>query len=275
MNAAKHTVAAISISESPDMQVLGFGKGHLKEAMAKMATQLLAFGADLAYGGDLRSSGLTRLLFELVLRYRRDHDVGNGVRVTDYLAWPVHIRMPADELKAMADELQESTRLALIGDHGDVLTMEKRQSMKPHEPSDQEWTEGLTAMRQIMRSQTDVRISLGGRLEGYKGRMPGIAEEVLLSLQSKQAVFLLGGFGGCTHDIAEDLNLIEPWEGSRPAWCGREQFKQFTAADLNNGLSEDENRTLAQTPYIDQAVLLVLQGLNRIHDNARGIAQDA
>ena len=257
------------------MRILGFGAGHLREAMAKMATQLLAFGADLAYGGDLRPRGLSRLLVELVRRYQRDHDAGHGARVTDYLAWPMHIRMQAGELKAMATELQASAKLELIGDHGDMLAMEKRQSMTSREPSDQEWTKGLTTMRRIMRSRTEVRISLGGRLEGYRGRMPGIAEEVLLSLQSKQAVFLLGGFGGCTRGIAESLKLVEPWEGSRSVWRGRQQFEQFTAADLCNGLSEDENRVLAQTPYIDQAVLLVLQGLNRMHDSSRGGAQGA
>ena len=47
-----------------------------------------------------------------------------------------------------------------------------------------------------MRQETRARIVLGGRVAGYKGRMPGIAEEALLSLQAQQPVFLLGGFGG-------------------------------------------------------------------------------
>ena len=60
----------ISISESPDMRYFGFSDGHLKDAMAGFAIHLLASGANLAYGGDLRDSGFTRLIFDLVLRYR-------------------------------------------------------------------------------------------------------------------------------------------------------------------------------------------------------------
>ena len=60
----------ISISESPDMRYFGFSDGHLKDAMAGFAIHLLASGANLAYGGDLRDAGFSRLIFDLVLRYR-------------------------------------------------------------------------------------------------------------------------------------------------------------------------------------------------------------
>ena len=83
---------AISISESPDMAVLGLSDEHLRDAMAEIARHLLALGVRLAYGGDLRASGFTELLFELVARHRRDADEGDErTGVTNYLAWPVHI----------------------------------------------------------------------------------------------------------------------------------------------------------------------------------------
>ena len=63
---------AISISESPDMSVLGLGDEHLRDAMAEIARHLLALGARLIYGGDLRQHGFSDLLFELVARHRRD-----------------------------------------------------------------------------------------------------------------------------------------------------------------------------------------------------------
>ena len=93
--------------------------------------------------------------------------------------------------------------------------------------------------------------------------MPGIAEEALLSLQKDQPLFLLGGFGGCTRDIAETLGLVERWAGSRPAWPGRNLFEGFSP-ELNNGLTEEENATLARTPHIDQANILVMRGLHRL-----------
>jgi len=57
-------------------------------------------------------------------------------------------------------------------------------------------------------------------LEGYRGTIPGIAEEASLSLEAGQPLFLVGGFGGCARDIAETLGLAERWAGSRDAWAG-------------------------------------------------------
>ena len=51
-------------------------------------------------------------------------------------------------------------------------------------------------MRTVMRGDIQARVVLGGRVEGYKGAMPGIAEETCLSLEAGQPIFVLGGFGG-------------------------------------------------------------------------------
>jgi hypothetical protein len=112
-----------------------------------------------------------------------------------------------------------------------------------------------------MRAETNARILLGGRVDRYKGNMPGIAEEALLSLQDGQPVFLMGGFGGCARDVAETVGLVAPWEGSRPPWPGRTAFQAFSASDLNNRLTTEENTILAHTPHVDQAVTLILRGL--------------
>lgn len=56
---------AFSISRSPDMEVLGMGREHLDDAMTEIARHLIACGATLAYGGDLREKGFTKRLFEV------------------------------------------------------------------------------------------------------------------------------------------------------------------------------------------------------------------
>ena len=129
-------------------------------------------------------------------------------------------------------------------------------------------------MRTAMRGDIRARIVLGGRVEGYKGAMPGIAEEAWLSLEAGQPVFLAGGFGGCTRDIAETIGLAERWAGSRDEWAGRERFRTYTPDDLHNGLSRDENAILARTPHIEEAVTLVSRGLRRVlgnGDHERGL----
>ena len=128
-------------------------------------------------------------------------------------------------------------------------------------------------MRTVMRRDIRARIVLGGRVEGYKGAAPGIAEEARLSLETGQPVFLLGGFGGCARDIAETIGLVERWAGSRDAWAGRARFRKHSPDDLHNGLSADENRVLAHTPHIQEAVTLVSQGFRRLFGNGGDHAQ--
>ena len=258
---------SISISESPDLRALGLSEGHLRDAMAEIALYLLASGRSLAYGGDLREHGFTVLLADLIGRYR-DHPRHRGtVAITDYLAWPVHIRMKPKDLRKFSSEHGPAVRLIFLTLDGSRLARERRLTMPEHDPQEEEWTKGLTAMRMTMCEDTQARIVLGGRVEDYRGAMPGIAEEASFSLERKQPVYLLGGFGGCTRDIAETLGLVERWPGSRKEWEGRTCFRKYSPDDLHNGLSRDENARLARTPHIQEAVTLVSRGLRNIVNN--------
>jgi hypothetical protein len=99
--------------------------------------------------------------------------------------------------------------------------------------------------------------------------MPGIAEEALLSLQARQPLFLIGGFGGCSRDIAEALGLAARSTTSRPKWKELEAFVDFKGVDLDNGLTREENAILAKTPHIDEAIALTLRGLLRLETDGR------
>ena len=259
---ADRTVA-ISVSESPDMSVLGLSDAHLRDAMDRLALHLLASGASLAYGGDLRKDGFTDLLFELVSRYQSEESEVQ-IGVTNYLAWPVHVSKEADELEEISHSLAGTGELVCLTQDGRRLEPSVWNQRELHKPTDEEWATGLTAMRRVMHRATQARVVLGGRVTGYKGDMPGIAEEALLSLKESQPLFLLGGFGGCARDIAETLGLVECRAGAYPDWLGRQKFEGFSPSDLSNGLSEEENATLARTPHIDQAIVMVLRGLYRL-----------
>jgi len=262
-NEAQFTVA-VSASESPDMEALGLGGAHLREAMGEIALRLLANGVSLAYDGDLRPNGFTELLAELVERYRNHPRHDGTITVTDYLAWPVHIRMDSNTLASFAAGHGDAASLVLLTRDGARLEPEQRFELPTREPDEDEWAEGLTAMRTVMLRETQARVVLGGTIEGFKGAMPGIAEEAHLSLRANQPVFLLGGFGGCVRDIAETIGLVGRWAGSRGEWTGRCGFSRFSPGDLHNGLSREENGTLAGTPHVEEAVNLVSRGLHRI-----------
>lgn len=253
----------ISIAESKDMEALGLSEDHLRDAMAEVARHLLAMGARLVYGGDLRQRGFTELLFELVARYRRDADVGDGrPPVVNYFAWPVHRSMLPESIQVVAENLKGLAELHLLDDQGRDLSAEQLKVETSH-ITDEDWSAGLTAMRHVLTGACHARILLGGRVTEFKGRMPGIAEEALCSITAKQPLYILGGFGGCARDIAEELGLVTPHQIQTVAWAERAQFSGMTQAVLNNGLNKSENETLARTVHVDEAVALILRGLLR------------
>lgn len=261
---------AIAISDSPDMAALGLAPEHLRDAMAEIARHLLAMGARLVYGGDLRANGFTELLFELVARYRRDADLGDArPAVTNYLAWPIVVSKPAAELQSLAKELTGLAEVHCLDTQGAELALDKLDNAARPHVTDADWAESLTAMRGVLTRASDARVVLGGRVEGFKGRMPGIAEEALTALEAEQPLFLLGGFGGCARDLAAILGL-SPSPPIAPAWPGQDEFQRFNRTSLRNGLTADENVVLARTVHVDEAVALLLRGLLRLAASQAG-----
>nr|GEW82230.1 hypothetical protein [Tanacetum cinerariifolium] len=255
---------ALSISESEELAQLGLAPEHLQDAMAEVARFLLALGARLLYGGDLRPGGFTQVLFELVARHRRDANEGdNRLAVDNLLAWPVHLQLPAEQLKELSVALHGLANLVYLTADGDVLAATTRRTLTSREPTAAEWAQGLSTMRSYALRTSNARIVLGGKTSGFQGVMPGVAQEALYSLQAGQPLFLLAGFGGCTRDLAEMLGLL-PRRNSSPkleAWPNQQAFTPFGADSLNNGLTRKENELLARTVHIDQAVTLILRGL--------------
>lgn len=274
----------ISISESPDLGSLGLGVGlpgdrepYLREAMTEIALYLLRYGASLAYGGDLRPGGFTFALFELVHSYRQDAE---ALPVANYLAWPVHLNMPDDQLRANLALFVGGGRLILLDPEGhpigspeasfDEVLAARRERMASTQPPEDEaaaWASGLLAMRRTMARDCSARLLLGGRVQGYKGAYPGLAEEALLMLEARKPLFLAGGFGGCTRDVIAAVDGANGWRKRPPEETGpgyaeiMEHLAQHTPHDLRNGLPLDQNKILFETTSVPQIVKLVLAGL--------------
>lgn len=257
-------VVAISISESPDMAILGLAKEHIDDAMAEVSRHLLAMDAQVIYGGDLRAKGFTEILFELVSRYSREVDSGGQkIYARNFLAWPVHVNLSIEELKQASQDLEDIAELVCLTADAKIMTASEREKHSKRPTRDDEWSVGLTAMRNMMAQISNARIVLGGRVENFKGKMPGIAEEALSSFKAKKPLFLLGGFGGCAGDISAILDLAPTRKQREPKWPGQDEFSTFSKNDLNNGLTLQENEILATTIHIDQAVALILRGMLR------------
>lgn len=260
----------ISISESPDLGRVGLGKAHLSEAMIEIARHLLRFGVSLAYGGDLRPGGFTRALFELVHSYRRD--APQTLPVANYLAWPVHRRYPPGEIAELGEEFVGGGRLIFLDMEGNELSEPMRRErlasyQLPPDEESREWAEGLTAMRRTMTRECSGRLLLGGQVRGYKGAAPGLAEEALGMLRAGKPLYLAGGFGGCTRDLIAALGYEKDWPPRQADEIGpgyREAMAavgELSVADLNNGLSAEENAILFETTSIPKILRFLRQGL--------------
>ncbi len=154
------------------------------------------------------------------------------------------------------------------------------------------WARAMTDMRKRMTTDVTARLVIGGKLEGYAGVLPGVAEEALLSLRAGQPLFLVGAFGGAAHVVVDALEQRSPaaltldsfrqrvpnYEATLAVFeqTGRaletpeaianelaELGRDGPAAALNNGLDDNENREMFTGTDPLRLVELVLLGLAR------------
>ncbi|WP_339113975.1 hypothetical protein [Thioclava sp. GXIMD2076] len=269
-DALKGKRLGISVSNSPDLDRLGLTETHFRMTLGELVRSVVIAGGDLYYGGHLQPEGITTFLIEELHRYgRRDRPL----KVC--LAWSIHRSMSKEQIAEQKDFLGLFGEIHFLDSNGDRL--EGPLNEEPvSEFSSEERAGALSGLRNYMAKNTDARIVIGGKRDGFEGAMPGIVEEVLLSLESKQPVFLAGGFGGAAVDIIRvlrpgsaewfplspetrnDSRLLDSLErvsevASRMEWDG-----------LKNGLSEEENSLLAASYRPSEIAALVGRGLGRI-----------
>ncbi|HYH82495.1 MAG TPA: hypothetical protein VEX86_22075 [Longimicrobium sp.] len=139
------------------------------------------------------------------------------------------------------------------------------------------------------------RVVVGGKRQDYHGRMPGIVEEVMLSLAKRHPVYIVGGFGGAAEDVGMLLGLARERSGGIPAAMQHEPpvdlgpiERELRAPPLldapltgrdaaeflrkrafggdcwpENGLTRDENRSLFQTRDLKLIRKLIVKGLRK------------
>ena len=278
---------AISISDSSEIENLGFSLAHQKNLITEVTRFLIIHGSNLQYGGDLRQNGYTRLFSNLVNQYRPSKEVGK-LFFKNYFSFPIHLKLTKSDIL----EFKKNGVLPVIVDPPENLDIEK--SM-PYTPVGNDnlfiWAESLTKMRQEMQNDTDARIFTGGSMSNFKGKYPGLLEESILALENNIPVYFIGIFGGITSRIIEGLNGKKPeeltfeWQSSQ-----NENYKEFvshynskksedkidykltrdflnhyTLARLskNNGLSIEENERLFKTVHTSEIIFLIMKGLHK------------
>ncbi len=262
----------MSMSESPDLGALAMGRQHFQEAMKEIARHLLAEGATLAYGGDLRKGGLTWLLFDMALTYNAASPDGGNAKVLNYLASTVW------EKEGAKQEVELSIRREYRGAAKPICLPSAREvedkiGGRLYDPTKQRNAASLTHMRQRIIANSQALICLGGKVTGYTGRYPGVLEEIALCLIDKRPIYLLGGFGGATADAARvtvGTSPIDPGarrldEDYRPDyWEVMKVIGEHEGKLPPNGLSAEENKALATAVDIQILIPLLLRGLRAV-----------
>lgn len=304
----KGRAIALSMSESTDIVSCGMDSLHLEAAMLDVSRYLLIKGATLAYGGHLGSEGYTQMLFELV----RTHNSLEGIqpfdRIVNHRGWPLP-RLTIEELAGLnrVCKTVELPRPQGIDEtlHADFVPNPK---FFPADKSPEHrfaWARGMAEMRTFQadkaRSGVMARVVVGGTFgptvkisedgtrkeQWYVSRIPGVLEEIVLSVQAGQPVFLIGAFGGVAklvidlirgndrEEVTWDYQKRAPFAAEMRAlyekrgigWMDYPEIisllREKGVEGINSLLGKEEQAELFETVDPYRMVELILQGMSR------------
>lgn len=278
---------SISDPEINEIKSNGQNESHLLRLSQYMANYILGRGATLIYGGDFRKGGYTEQLLQEA-QILKDRLKTKNIYLKNYVAWPIYLADTLEAKKWIAKycDLLEIKEIPIDETVSDLIETNKRFLTPDTVDNCYVWSKSLTKMRYEMIKDCNARICAGGKKIGYKGKMPGILEEIIIASELGCPLYLLGGFGGIVHDVCELLqnnkctdSLTEEWQVSFNKGY-KELLQKYKERDeeikylelqekmkcinLNNGLTMKENEILFNTVYVDEAVQLVLKGLQSI-----------
>ena len=278
---------SISNPDVTSIRKIGQNENHLKKLSQVLAKYLLGCSATLVYGGDLRVDGFTRNLI-LEARILQDKLQSKEIYLKNYISWPIYLE-ETENLKTLWADNADILELIKVDIDNSVenLVISKDKFLIPNtENNCYIWSKSLTKMRKTMIESCSAKICAGGRENGYKGKMPGVLEEILIASEMKKPLYLLGGFGGVVHSVCKIIQgdsipdsltlewqlqnnlgyrgVLEYYKNSGEEIVYKDIVEKIKNINLNNGLSEEENNTLFNTPYVEEAVYLVLKGLQQI-----------
>lgn len=291
----KNILIGITISD-PDIEnvkSIGHGENHLISLSQTIARHLLFRDATMVYGGDLRPNGFTQYLCEEA-KIVQDRIQDSTPLLENYSAWPIYTNEdePTLDWNAKYNKVMKIIQVEppeKVKQVHDIKTF-----LRPVNPINCfAWCLCLSKMRNEMINKCRYRISAGGKLSGYKGKYPGVLEEIIISIRENKPLYLIGGFGGITSKVCElfmgkntpeeltmtwqlyhnagykeltDLFSIDPDEENIDYNTLVGEIKKFGIPRLsnNNGLTEDQNKTLFSSEYIDEIIMLILEGINNI-----------
>lgn len=293
MNLLENHKIGISISDSnpKDYSQYHLHTDQLQRLSQDLVRHLLARSATVIYGGDLRNDGFTEFILNeaVALKSRLNNE---KIHIENHLAFPLHnlnaavIEWKAKYRSVIKTVLHEvpvdAVGLAIGNKDLDIDSTSNKYL----------WSRCLSEMRCNSISSSTARICAGGKLVGYKGKMPGVLEEILITLEADKPLYLLGGFGGIVSAVCNSIfnqsvepPLTEEWQVSANAGYDelqrhaksqsfhadyvviKELIEHLSVKGLaaRAGLTEIDYTSLMRSQLIDECVHLILQGLRNIN----------
>jgi hypothetical protein len=281
----------LSISEIEDAHHRGYGKMHLRDALVELSRYLLVSGYQLAYGGDVRYNStfnFAQVLFDLARNYNKVH-IKPFEKIENFVPYPIYPSISETEranLEKVAKLIDVTPPMEINKDPNEVLKALTAEDKVI-------WARSLTKMRILMNDSIAVRIIIGGKTRGFKGKYPGVIEEAYIALISKKPMFVIGGFGGAAAAIINALEGKKPEEMFEQFHTENPDYKEFMdlfneeaqsshydlidfdkllktfnvigIEGLRNGLDHQENQTLFRSTNPTEIISLIFTGLGRIY----------
>ena len=275
---------AISVSEAPDSDVLGYGADMIRDLTIELSRHLLIAGAKMVYGGDLRDGGYTELFSDMSLQYKNyQGDVDRDtIFFRNFFAWPIYLNFTTETKLQYKNSRVEPVFVDCPDEYGGDKS-------KPIAPVNNEnsyiYALSLLKMRKQMESESNARVILGGKTFGFSGFMAGVIEEYIQAMEAGHPVYLLGGFGGAASLLASLIRkeksiaaVIEeasktPRYAEFMSYCkdrsidmGYGRLEAIVAGGidgLKNGLTVEQNYILLQSTDVIEIVGLILKGLSQ------------
>ena len=256
----------VSVSGSADLARLGLTEMHLRMALGEVTRATLIAGGRITYGGHLDPAGYTPFLIHECEKY--------GARNRPFIGCiplSVHAALTAADIADLRRDLGLLGRYIYLNADGDVIANPESDRVPGQIVDGATTVRALTGLRSYMTANTDGRILLGGKRTGYEGRMPGVIEELIMSIQAGKPVFVAGGFGGASADAVNALNLDPDKWLALPDRAGDHDLAELIEMATrvgwdprSNGLTLDQNQQLAISYRASEIASLVVIGLSNL-----------
>jgi len=278
----------ISISNNEELGQLGFSDIHLRDTTIEIVRQLLISGAVIVYGGDLRKEGYTELFSDLSRQYRSINEP-RKIHFINYFAYPIYCQITQEQ---ESDFNAKRVKPEYVPPPEDLNITSMNYIVPDSSENKYIWSKSLTYMRIRMIEKTNARIIMGGKVNNYLGKLPGVIEEALITIKQQKPLYLIGAMGGATNQVINALkgmpfsfkndgyhtsndyidfkNYYSTKEGEGINLDKEAEFLSNTGVSAIaslNGLTIEENERLFQTPHLSEIIFLIFTGLSRINSN--------